>query len=716
MSLDQIAFSPGALSHFARAIWSRRHFGPWRRRIEVVVQTGATECGLVALEMILQYYGHANARSAIRSSIAYGQEGVGVDTLMGLGRECGLDVEGFMLSPEELHLLPVPAILHWRRGHYVVLESSDKQCVNIVDPAVGRRTLSSSEFRKVFSGVALSFEPNEVQRPASESGCLASAVGLRAPCDKTLDLGSWLHGQQKLISLTAVGVAIEIAAVGTAATLTVRLPLNVGFYVHPGIDVGIALLVAFGAHVGAALMDRLAGESLCEYLADRFAMGMRSAPPSYLSSRKDQFFELLATELDPSLDGRLPSAAGLLRLLSIPPMIAAMAFYSWGTAASIASTIGAFMVASALNSRAEAKRNEPQLAVRRRALRTLRMATGDPEDLQAGGMLGGELDRWRMLRRRRQLLSRGYSVTHSIRRIGLSACLFTGGWFLWSCHRDSPGTGADVAGCLAFACVVSFALGFNDIGKMRALTGALARLRCLLREGEERSLHANAVAATNTPLRPQNHAVDLRGVVVRSGAHGRETVRRVDLSVGHLGAIAIVGGAGAGKTCMARLLLGLASPHSGMITIYGVNVATLTDESRVSLIGGVLDSSCLAEGTIDDNLMMRLGGQAPQMVGILRALEILKLREWIQSLPLGSSTPITRGGASLPQHKRRLLCAARILAVPPKVIVLDATLDALDATDALDIARSLRSLPSLIVLCTSRPEAVPQGYERYYLN
>jgi ATP-binding cassette, subfamily B, bacterial len=54
----------------------------------------------------------------------------------------------------------LPAIIHWQGVHFVVLEKWGQDKATIIDPALGRRSLSHDEFAARYSGVALTFEPS----------------------------------------------------------------------------------------------------------------------------------------------------------------------------------------------------------------------------------------------------------------------------------------------------------------------------------------------------------------------------------------------------------------------------------------------------------------------------------------------------------------------------------------------------------------------------
>ena len=76
-------------------------------------------------------------------------------------------------------------ILHWEFQHFVVLARVDRRWVEIVDPAVGPRKVPIDEVRRAFTGVALTFEPNELFQKQGRGGAIFSAM-------KSLMVGSGL--------------------------------------------------------------------------------------------------------------------------------------------------------------------------------------------------------------------------------------------------------------------------------------------------------------------------------------------------------------------------------------------------------------------------------------------------------------------------------------------------------------------------------------------
>ncbi len=70
----------------------------------------------------------------------------------------GFLTRGVRTGYEKLMHTELPAILHWKGNHFVVLFKTAKDQVRIADPAVGIRKLSRKEFEAEWTGVALLLE------------------------------------------------------------------------------------------------------------------------------------------------------------------------------------------------------------------------------------------------------------------------------------------------------------------------------------------------------------------------------------------------------------------------------------------------------------------------------------------------------------------------------------------------------------------------------
>ncbi|MGZ3428537.1 MAG: cysteine peptidase family C39 domain-containing protein, partial [Polyangia bacterium] len=183
-----------------------------RKRIPVVLQLTADECGAACLAMVLEFHGRPTPLEELRvlASVA-GRDGASARALLDGAAHYGLVGRGVAFELEELPLLPAGTILHWQFAHYVVFEGLDGDDLLIVDPALGRRRVGPAEADRSLTGVALLFEPGEQFAPQS-----APATPLHGNLRRIIaGAGQWgrILGTSLLLQLLALALPAFTGAI-----------------------------------------------------------------------------------------------------------------------------------------------------------------------------------------------------------------------------------------------------------------------------------------------------------------------------------------------------------------------------------------------------------------------------------------------------------------------------------------------------------------------
>src|SRR5689334_13105229 len=110
--------------------------------------------------MILSYCGRATTVSEIRNLFPVGRDGVDLKRIAAIAAHFGLAMQVFRTMGTDMRSLQLPVMIHWRFSHWVVLESFGPRGTTILDPGIGRQKLSSQEFSNAFTGIVISFRPN----------------------------------------------------------------------------------------------------------------------------------------------------------------------------------------------------------------------------------------------------------------------------------------------------------------------------------------------------------------------------------------------------------------------------------------------------------------------------------------------------------------------------------------------------------------------------
>lgn len=177
-------------------------------------------------------------------------------------------------------------------------------------------------------------------------------------------------------------------------------------------------------------------------------------------------------------------------------------------------------------------------------------------------------------------------------------------------------------------------------------------------------------------------------------ANGRRALQDVDLSVGRGERLAIIGPSGAGKTTLAKLLLGLLPPDEGTVRIGGVDIARYGLSAFRARVGAVMQDDALFAGSIADNIAFFDRGAQPETV--MAAARRAGIHDEIAAMPMGYETLVGDMGSALSGGQKQRVLLARALFRNPDILLLD------EATSHLDVARERRINAEIAALRITR--------------
>ena len=144
---------------------------------------------------------------------------------------------------------------------------------------------------------------------------------------------------------------------------------------------------------------------------------------------------------------------------------------------------------------------------------------------------------------------------------------------------------------------------------------------------------------------------------------------------------AIIGSTGCGKSTLLNLIPRFYDVSGGSITLDGVDLRAMPQETLRAQLGYVPQKGVLFSGTIASNL--KFGGDAIPDAAMEQAAAIAQAAEFIAAKPDGYESPIAQGGTNVSGGQKQRLSIARAIAKNPRVYLFDDSFSALDyKTDA----------------------------------
>lgn len=168
--------------------------------------------------------------------------------------------------------------------------------------------------------------------------------------------------------------------------------------------------------------------------------------------------------------------------------------------------------------------------------------------------------------------------------------------------------------------------------------------------------------------------------------------------------IAFIGPSGEGKTTALRLILGLAQPDSGSITMStGDGEELAVSESTRRFCSYVPQDNAVFSGSIADNL--RIVRPDATDDEIRTALQTADALDFVEKLPEGINTQLGERGTNFSEGQVQRISIARAILRDAPVIVMDEATSALDAaTEANVLANMMTAYPNRTrIITTHRP-------------
>ena len=212
----------------------------------------------------------------------------------------------------------------------------------------------------------------------------------------------------------------------------------------------------------------------------------------------------------------------------------------------------------------------------------------------------------------------------------------------------------------------------------------------------------DGMRALTPPVRLEDEP-DAKDLIVSKGeislenlsfAYGREVggVQGINLTIAAGEKLGIVGASGAGKSTLVALLLRLYLADKGQISIDGVNLNDVTQESLRRNIGMVTQETAMFNRSARDNLMY--GRPDASDADIIAAATRAEAHEFIQHLEdhrirRGYDAHLGERGVKLSGGQRQRIALARAILKDAPILVLDEATSALDSEVEASIQTAL---------------------------
>ncbi len=214
------------------------------------------------------------------------------------------------------------------------------------------------------------------------------------------------------------------------------------------------------------------------------------------------------------------------------------------------------------------------------------------------------------------------------------------------------------------------------------------------------------VGSAGTLLAPSPAVASVRFERVSFGYPSRAglVLDELDLELRPGETVALVGESGTGKSTVASLLLRLAEPTAGRLTVGGADLALCDTKAWRRRLAWVPQHPTIFRGTVADNI--RLGSAQASDEDVRAAAGLAGADEFVRALPGGYETLVGDGGRPLSAGERRRVALARAFLRNAPLVVLDEPTADLDLRSAELVGRAVERLchGCTVLLIAHRPQ------------
>ncbi|WP_419904888.1 type I secretion system permease/ATPase [Kiloniella sp.] len=198
-------------------------------------------------------------------------------------------------------------------------------------------------------------------------------------------------------------------------------------------------------------------------------------------------------------------------------------------------------------------------------------------------------------------------------------------------------------------------------------------------------------------------AISVENVIYSHNEAGMPILRNLSFKLEPGESLGIAGPTAAGKSTLARLLVGLAAPQAGNLRLDGADISQWPKENLGQYLGYLPQEVELFEGTVRDNIGRH--GKA-NALDVVKAAQMARVHDLILQLDHGYETQIGSNGAALSGGQRQRIALARALFSDPRFVVLDEPNASLDFSGDNALVGALDTLSenkTTTVIITHRP-------------
>lgn len=659
-------------------------------------QLNAMDCGPTCLKMIAKQYGKSYTSETLRMQSGFTKSGVSLLGISETAEKIGFRTRGAQITFDKLKLVPLPAILHWSRAHFVVLIAIKKNTVCVADPASGMLTYRRKEFLDSWItnlsndrqevGTVLILEPS----PAfyESDGEIAKGIDW-SRLTKYLRKSNW--------DITQVFISMLVAML-----LQLFLPFLTQSMVDKGINSGdlqyisivliAQLALAFGNAVNGFIRSRLQlriSNTVNISILSDFWIKLTNLPISYFNTHQtgDTMQRIGDNkQVQSFITGQALSI--VFSLLNLCTYSVILILYSVPLFLVFSSGNLIYFLWVKLFLKVRRKLNYASFEIGSKMNNaTLQMIQG-MQEIKLNN--AEQLKRWaweNLLVKQFQL---GYKSLNYSQIQSVGALFINQGKDIIITFMVATMV---VKGSMTFGMMlaVQYIIGqlAGPISQMIGLAQNLQDVKISFERLNEIHEIKNEGSSSHILLAqlPVDKSITISSLSFSYPGNTEPVLENFFLTIPEGKVTAIVGVSGSGKTTILKLLLKIFEQYQGEIKIGDRKFTYFNHGFWRSQCGAVLQDGFIFNDTIANNIAV--GYERVIEDKLINSCKMANILQFVENLPNGFNTVLGAEGAGISQGQRQRLLIARAIYKDPHYLFFDEATNALDANNEKEIGENL---------------------------
>ncbi len=668
-----------------------------RRRVPVLIQLSAVECGAACLAMLLSYYGRKTSVSEVRDRVGLGRDGLSALDIVKAARGYGMRVRAVSLQENDFRFVTLPAIVHWEFNHYLIVERWTPNYVDLVDPARGRRRVTADEFDKSFTGVVLMLEPG-VQFDRSS---VARRLSLRAYALNYVKLAP-------VALLQIIGASLLLQIFGLAVPVLTAVVVNsiIPFGMKDALTVlALGLFILLVAQLVTTLLravvllyvqTKIDAQTMISFIEQLLSLPQRFFQQrssgnilARLSSNiviRDTISNQLVTTV---LDGSFV-VIYLLILLFTSPLFCLLVVIIALLQVALLLTTNRLLRDMTSRELVALGKSQGYVVEALTGIATLKSAGAEQRTL--GQWTNFFFDQMNISVRKNLISWTIDTVMNTLRTFSPLLLLVVGTVEVLNGSLQVGTMLALIALSTAFLTPVASLVTSGQ--RLQLVRSHFERIADVMEAEPEQD-----VATVDEPPKLSG-TIRLEKVHFQYDSRSPMILRDIHVSIAPGQKVAIVGRTGSGKSTLGNLLLGMYLPTQGEIYFDNIALRTMNYQAVRSQFGVVLQGSAIFSGSIRENIT--LNNPAMTFEQVVKAAQMAAIHDDIMQMAMEYETLVSEGGSALSGGQRQRLALARALANAPVILLLDEATSALDVVTERAVEENLRTLECTQIIIAHR--------------